>query len=217
MIIYGWRGLTLTKGRGAFFCPQCGDTRTYAHKYVRRFFTLYFIPLIPLDKKGEWVECSTCKGTFNAQVLTYRPEEEQAATLAAFQQALRGALIQVLLADERVDDAEVEAVLAACRRAEDHGVTEEMIRAEITQAGATADAPIAALSALTSTLSDHAKETVMESALLVASADGAITDDERALIARIGEALGITPSHLRGIVAGMSGGAENRLGEAARN
>ena len=36
----------------------------YKHIKVTKFFTLYFIPLIPLGSAGEYVECQTCKGTF---------------------------------------------------------------------------------------------------------------------------------------------------------
>ena len=55
-IIFGTRGVTSKKDRGQFQCPQCGSGCEYVHKSVRRFFTLYFIPVIPLDHLGEIAE-----------------------------------------------------------------------------------------------------------------------------------------------------------------
>lgn len=63
MIIWGWRSVTSTASRGEFYCPQCQGYMAYAEKSVRRFFTLYFIPLIPLNSLGEYIECESCKET----------------------------------------------------------------------------------------------------------------------------------------------------------
>ncbi len=68
-IIWGTRGVTTSKGSGRFVCPACGADRSYTLKQVRRFFTLYFIPLIPLGILGTYVECQTCGGTFKPTVL----------------------------------------------------------------------------------------------------------------------------------------------------
>jgi hypothetical protein len=68
-IIWGTKGITTSKGSGRFGCPACGGERGYIHKQVRRFFTLYFIPLIPLQIVGTYVECQGCGGTFNDTVL----------------------------------------------------------------------------------------------------------------------------------------------------
>jgi uncharacterized Zn-finger protein len=69
MIIFGWRNRRITKGKGEFFCPYCKTTRPYKHQIIRRFFTLYFIPLIPLNTLGEAVECEGCGKLYNMEVL----------------------------------------------------------------------------------------------------------------------------------------------------
>ena len=66
LIIFGRRSVTGSMGTGSFDCPQCGTNRPYDHKRVRRFFTLYFIPLIPLGTIGEY---GGCQGTFKPEVL----------------------------------------------------------------------------------------------------------------------------------------------------
>jgi len=69
LIIFGSRSVTGSKGTGSFDCPRCGTNRPYDHKRVRRFFTLYFIPLIPLSTLGEYIECGGCGGTYKPEVL----------------------------------------------------------------------------------------------------------------------------------------------------
>lgn len=84
MIIFGSRARHITIGEGQFYCPQCNTKRDYLHKKAKRYFTLYFIPLIPLDELGEYVECQTCKVTFKPEVLTLkaaRPAPPDLATL----------------------------------------------------------------------------------------------------------------------------------------
>lgn len=53
MIIWGSKMRYKTLGEGEFYCPRCAATRRYLHKSARRFFTLYFIPLIPMKDMGE--------------------------------------------------------------------------------------------------------------------------------------------------------------------
>ena len=74
MIIFGTRGVTYSKGSGEFFCPQCRTRTRYAHKRERRFFTLYFIPVIPLSLHREFVECGSCRRTYRMDVLGDDPE-----------------------------------------------------------------------------------------------------------------------------------------------
>lgn len=68
-IIMGSRGRATTVGSGQFFCPHCRAQRPYAHKRLARYFTFYFIPLFPIEKQGELVECQFCHTSFDLSVL----------------------------------------------------------------------------------------------------------------------------------------------------
>ena len=68
-IVWGSRGVTTTPDRGTFECPICMSRMNYARKRVRRFGTLYWIPLLPMDSLGEYIECSNCLKTFEVEVL----------------------------------------------------------------------------------------------------------------------------------------------------
>jgi len=80
MIIWGTTGLKKKIGNGEFFCPQCSAPSVFDELDVRQFFTLYFIPLIPLGSAGKIIKCRGCSGTFAPEVKDYDPEVERANT-----------------------------------------------------------------------------------------------------------------------------------------
>ncbi len=75
MIIFGTRPKTKTVGSGRFYCPQCRAERLYERKEAKPYFTLYFIPIFPIGRGGEYVECQTCGAAFEPGVLDGMPPE----------------------------------------------------------------------------------------------------------------------------------------------
>ncbi len=69
MIIFGSKVRYKTVDRGQFYCPTCKTTRPYERKTGKKYFTLYFIPVIPMDSLGEIVECQTCGLAYKPEVL----------------------------------------------------------------------------------------------------------------------------------------------------
>ncbi|MFT6255427.1 MAG: hypothetical protein ACJATV_001691 [Granulosicoccus sp.] len=107
MIIFGTRGITTTPEKGDFNCPSCTSVQHYGLKRVRRFFTLYFIPLIPLDKLGEYLECLSCKDTYKPNILNYDPVANAEAIDAEYHSAIKKVMIHMLLPDGVIDDSDV--------------------------------------------------------------------------------------------------------------
>jgi transcription elongation factor Elf1 len=70
MIIFGFRVLYRTTAPGMFHCPRCGADRQYQQRVGRRWFTLFFIPVIPLNSVGGNVACTTCQTRYRADVLS---------------------------------------------------------------------------------------------------------------------------------------------------
>jgi tellurite resistance protein len=205
LIIFGTRGLTLTAAEGDFHCPDCGPAK-YRHRKVRRFFTLYFIPLIPLDLLGEYVECSKCQGTYKLAVLSHNPAAADAAFEAEFLSAIRRTMVLMSLADGVVDPEEIATIQSVFGRIAKREITVQEVQHEI--AAAQADGrPVAGFlaGAVAATLNDHGKELVVRAAFLVAAADGQFQDEERQLLTDIGRALQLTPAHLNGVIDSMLG------------
>lgn len=71
-IIQGSKGVTTHTGFGEFFCPVCQVRREYRRKKMRKFITLYFIPVIPSGKKTDYIQCGTCGNAFDPEVLNMR-------------------------------------------------------------------------------------------------------------------------------------------------
>jgi zinc-ribbon family len=70
LLILGLRVFYHTIGQGTFHCRTCGRDRQYRLRAGRRFFTLFFVPVIPLNKTGEHVQCLTCKTRYVTDVLS---------------------------------------------------------------------------------------------------------------------------------------------------
>lgn len=200
MIIFGTRGITTTPERGTFFCPRCNSNQNYNLKRVRRFFTLYFIPVIPLDKLGEYVECPRCQGTYDPEILSYDPQAANLQLEALFFVAVKHVMIGMLLADGEIDDAEVAMLQSQYEQLTGTQITEDDLREEIAVISAGGASPVELVQRLAPQLNDSGKETVIRAAHAIASADGSFDSDEQVLLAQIGQAMGLTRAHLAGIM-----------------
>lgn len=200
MIIYGTRGVTRTREQGAFYCPQCGPDQSYKAKRARRFFTLYFIPLIPLDKLGDYVECQACQGTFNPEILDYDPNQEAAQTQALYVTAMKQVMIATLLADGVVDDDEVTLLQEIMLALGGIDVTIQDLREEIDEFSKRRIDPEKLLSELSGTLNDKGKEQVLKAAYRIAAADGHVDKSELQEIHNFGEAMNMSSAHINGVL-----------------
>jgi hypothetical protein len=71
--ILGITSRTSTVDTGVFRCPNEGADRRYRHERARRWFTLVFIPLVPLGTQGERVQCDSCGVRYGTDALTRHP------------------------------------------------------------------------------------------------------------------------------------------------
>lgn len=72
-VIVGLKSRRSTVDTGRFHCPNEDATRPYHHQRLRRWFTLFLVPIIPLDRQGEWVQCDGCGATSGTDVLARHP------------------------------------------------------------------------------------------------------------------------------------------------
>ena len=95
MIIFGTRSMQSVRSTGIFNCPRCGRSKPYEHKSVNQWFTLYFIPVIPMGSKGTLRAVQPMRRDLGEEVLSYDPEAETRQLYLK----LRGLLTLVALAD----------------------------------------------------------------------------------------------------------------------
>ena len=203
MIIFGTRGITTTPGSGNFNCPSCNTVQNYHLKRVRRFFTLYFIPVIPLDKLGEYVECSVCKDTYEPNILEYDPAADTASVEAQYHLAMKKVMIHMLLADGVIEDSEVDTMLDIYQRITGNQTNKAELLEEINSIEKNNEDFSSELKSLQGCLNDEGKEIVIKAALYIALADGEFHEEEKQMLGKIGKSLGMTEAHIHGVVSSV--------------
>ena len=72
LILFGTKDRRKVVTKGQFVCPRCGVKKDYKVISLREWFTLFFIPILPTANNEGWedfVECGTCKSTYDTDVL----------------------------------------------------------------------------------------------------------------------------------------------------
>jgi len=200
LIIFGTRGVTSTVASGTFYCPSCDESRSYVHKRVRRFFTLYFIPLIPLDTIGEYVECQHCRDTYKPAVLQLPPASARGAMEAEFHAAVKRVMVLMMLADGKIDDEEIETIRLVYGKLAKAEISKEDVQREVEASRADGRGLRPYLASVVGSLNDAGKELVVKAAFFVASADGHVSEEETTLLAELAAALEMSPTHFKGVI-----------------
>jgi hypothetical protein len=196
MIIFGFRVIFRTISSGMFLCPQEGGDRPFKLRVAQRFFTLFFIPLIPLKKMGRVVECDSCKARFEEGVLNRATVAQQTSALT---EAVRGAAVSVLRAGAQTPSrlGREQALRMVTNYVSSYN--DEALSADLAQFNASALQM--QLHALAGTLDPTSKEGILTRLTLVALADkGGVTPNERYVLEHVGADLGMTLAHCRGTI-----------------
>lgn len=199
MIIFGTRGVKSTINKGTFCCPQCATNQPFKHKKVTKFFTLYFIPVIPLGSAGEYVECQSCKGTFVPRVLEYQRNQPSNQFLSEYEKAMKHCMVLIMLADGEIDQNEMVMVQKIINKFGHNDLTMNELERYVEQVKLHPQDINTYLKGVTPHLNEHGKEMVIKCALSVAAADGHIDDSEIDLIQKMAKTMEMSGSHLKGI------------------
>jgi hypothetical protein len=195
LIIFGLRVFYRTIAQGTFHCRRCGGDREYRHRAGRRWFTLFFLPVIPLNAVGEHVQCSTCRTRYVTDVLSQPTTAQMQAALPAGMRAAVSAMLRSGDPSSPVSrQRAIEAVIAS-------GVPnydEAMLRADLTQSF---EVIRPALNQVGVQLTTQAREWYLAEVIRIAMADGPLTDSERQAALAIGGDLGMTQAQVVGVVA----------------
>ena len=184
-----------TLGRGVFFCRRCGGDRAYRHRTGRRYITVFFIPLIPLTRTGEHVQCLTCKTRYVTEVLKLPTTVQMQADLIA---GMRAMVAIILRAGDPASPLSRRRALDAVTGAGDSGYDEDALEEDL---GEPADSAKPKISALGAQLQIEAREWCLAEAIRIAMADGPLTGSERAAAEHLAAALGMTQAQAIGVIA----------------
>ncbi len=195
IVIWGLRVMYGTLGRGVFFCRRCGGDREYRHRAGRRYVTIFFIPLIPLMKTGEHVQCLTCKTRYVTEVLQLPTTIEMQVALVA---GLRAVVALILRAGDPGSPLARRRALDAVIGAGDAGYDSDALEADLAEPAEVGRPRIVALGGQ---LQVEAREWCLAEAIRIAMADGPLTGTERVAVEHLATALGMTQAQVIGVIA----------------
>ena len=194
LIIWGLRVVYRTLGRGVFFCRRCGGDREYRHRTGRRYVTIFFLPLIPLTKTGEHVQCLSCRTRYVTEVLGLRTSVQMQAALTA---GIRAVVAVILQAGDPESPLARRRAIDVVTGAGAVGYDEDALTADLDEPAATARPKIAALGAQ---LQIEAREWRLAEAIRIALADGPLTGAERGAAEQLAASLGMTQAQAIGVI-----------------
>ena len=201
LIIWGIRVFFHTTGQGVFHCQRCGGDRQYQHRAGRRFFTLFFIPIVPLNKVGEHVQCITCKTRYHVDVLNLPTAAQMQAALPV---GMRAGATTMLRAGDPASIPARQRAIAAITSAGAQGYDDAALNADL---GVPAEGAGPALAQVGGQLAMHGKETFLAEVVRIGMADGPLTDPERNAASTVGAALGMTQAQVVGLITLTEQGA----------
>lgn len=195
LLIFGFRTRTKTLETVVFFCPGCGGDRQGARQLVRRWFALFFVPIVPLNVLGEVVRCGTC-------ARTYRPEVLQRPTTATLSQSLDNAIRALTVMIVGVGDrtsGPLRAKAVETIGSVAPGYTDATLDSDL----AVMDPAMAAqyVAPLAEGIAPAGAERFLADLVRVATAAGTMTPPQRAIIDAAGRELGLSAAYVTGIVA----------------
>ncbi len=213
MSVIGIRFYFRTTGHGTVHCQRCGGDRPYQQCTGRRWIHVLQIPVIPLDRVGEHVQCRICRTRYRLEVL-------RMPTVAAMQRALpAGSLAAVTTMLRAGDPASAPARSRAIDIMQRAGLVDyddAALTADLAAAGAaglTAAAPAdlagdpavdvdgsASLRTLARQLIRPAPEWFLADVVRMGLADGPLSDEERGAAQLIAAHLGMTTAQAHGVI-----------------
>jgi hypothetical protein len=195
LIIFGLRVFYRTIAQGTFHCRRCGGDREYRRRSGRRWFTLFFIPVIPLNAVSEHVQCTTCHTRYVVDVLNQPTTAQMQAALPA---GMRAAVSAMLRSGDPYSPASRQRAIEAVIGAGTPGYDEGMLDTDLTQPF---ESIRAALNQVGAQLTVQAREWYLTEVVRIAMADGTLTEGERHAALAIGGDLGMTQAQVVGVVA----------------
>ncbi len=215
IILFGVRGRMHTIATGGFFCPRCNGDRQYEQKAVRRWFTLFFIPLFPISGSSNgFVHCTTCQGNFAESVLNL-PTTDALRGLQG--RAFRQCAVATLKAGDPSSSVARECAIRAINEylPGEAAIDEAALDADLVHADPTQLAVYA--TPIAQRLNDRGSEQFFGACAQIALADGPLTSSERDALRNLGESFNLSAAHQAGVIELLRAPTEasiDRLGDA---
>jgi tellurite resistance protein len=197
-LIFGLRAYFRTIGQGTFHCQRCGGDRGYRERTGRRWFHLFFIPLIPLLSVGEHVRCSTCHTSYRVEVLAMPTAAQMQAALPA---GMRAAATAMLRAGDPSSPVARRRAIEAISGAGLDGYDDAALDADLASSAGPDWETARPLNKLALQLAVQAREWLLADLVRIGLADGLLSEEERHAARQIAANLGMTVAQAYGVIS----------------
>ena len=169
--------------------------RNFTRQALRRFVTIFFIPLIPVKRTGEVIHCMSCQGDFTVESLDRPTVANLAEGMAA---ATRVAVAAMVASAEDPSPAMKDLAIETAVRA---GTSPyDLVHLDIDVAWVTDDVVPTYVEPFVGGLSMPAREQFLGSVAKVAVVDHPLNGRQRAMLERLSGIFGLTDTHMAGVL-----------------
>lgn len=112
IINFGIKSRQIKASDGVFCCVHCRNHRDYTQYKVQRYASLFFLPIIPLGIKMEYVECQHCHSQYHIEALNLQLFD--LILQSAFQNAFSGTSLTVVhqkLLSENITPQDADSII----------------------------------------------------------------------------------------------------------
>ena len=183
-------------GSGTLHCHRCGGDREYQSCTARRWIHVLFIPVIPLDRVAEHVQCTGCLTRYRIEVLALPTSAQMQAALPAGSLA---AVTLMLRAGDQASGPARSRAIEVVQAAGLPGYDDAALATDLAAAEADRDV-LAPLTVLASQLTSPAPEWFLADAVRVGLADGPLSEQERDAARQIAAFLGLTEAQAHDVI-----------------
>ncbi len=208
IVVWGTRVTNKVISSGQFHCPRCMQQCAYKLRRPKKWGSIFWIPIVPLQEFAPYVECAACNATYPVEALRHDAGSAQQQFHA--QRALEGDLarmlceVMALMAGEKneVNPHLCRLIANAVRRVLEINMPEADILAAIAAGPDEPEAVLRNVERQAPSLTDRGKELILRAA--VVAAPKALTESKLALALEIGQRLGLTPERAHATLAEFS-------------
>jgi hypothetical protein len=201
LLVFGLTAVFRTVSEGTFHCPQCGGDRAYRRRAGRRWFSVFFVPMVPLWRLGHAVECRTCRGRFPVAALRTPTAQQMAETLAA---GMRAAAALVLRAGDPANAAARARAIATVTGYGEPDYDGAAVNADLALRRTFLEREVVLAGAQ---LAVEAKEWFLAQAVRIGLAGGQLGEGERQALHGIADLLGMSRAYALGVIVTTEGAA----------
>ncbi|HEY7142956.1 MAG TPA: hypothetical protein VH637_01810 [Streptosporangiaceae bacterium] len=197
--ILGDRHFFRTRGRGSCHCERCGGDRHYRSVSGRRWLTVLMVPVLPLERTVDHLQCTVCGTRYRLDLLALPTVAQMQAALPAGTHAAAVAMLRA--GDPGCEPARHRAV-ETIRAAGLAGYDDAALEADLArQARPPAQELARALNKLATQLIDQARSWFLADVVRIGLAGGGpLTQQQRTAALQIGTQLGIGAARARAVI-----------------